>query len=151
MVLNIEPFGHADLYEIKKLEEYFQVRLPDDYLDFLITTNGGRNTDYNFTNSVKIPHTSETVNIDVLFGVNTGLKNVDIDQWTQEYKEDLLEKTIIIGDTMQHGFIVFCLSDNGNQGIYYYDDSYVLESSSDLGNTYYLSSTFSEFLSIIAN
>lgn len=50
--------------------------------------------------------TNESVNIDVLYGIHIGSKASDIEYWTSEYAEDLCEKTIIIGDSIQQGFII---------------------------------------------
>ncbi|HEL2218080.1 TPA: SMI1/KNR4 family protein [Streptococcus suis] len=63
--------------------------------------------------------------------------------------DDILEHALIIGDTVQHGFIIIWISGDENEGVYYYDDTYTLASSSDGGNTYYLASTFTEFLSLL--
>ena len=35
-----------------------------------------------------------------------GKAECDIEYWTDKYFDDLLENTIIIGDSLQHGFIV---------------------------------------------
>ncbi|MFB4033676.1 SMI1/KNR4 family protein, partial [Streptococcus pneumoniae] len=93
----------------------------------------------------------EEINIDVMFGVETNMKNADIEQWTSEYRDDLFPNSIIIGDTIQHGFIVFWLSNEENRGIYYYDDTYEFESSTDDMNTYFLANSFSEFLNMVEN
>ena len=37
MVLIIEPFGHAEYENIKLLEKRFDIKLPVDYKEFLVT------------------------------------------------------------------------------------------------------------------
>ena len=151
MTIKLDKFGFANNGEILMLENEFEVVLPEDYKSFLLQENGGRNTAYRYKNLVRIPQVSEEINIDVLCGVSTNVKNGDIKQWTSEYQDDLFPNSIIIGDTIQHGFIVFWLSKDDNAGIYYYDDTYEFASSTDNMNTYFLANSFSEFLNMVEN
>lgn len=151
MTIKLDKFGFANNGEILMLENEFEVVLPEDYKSFLLQENGGRNTAYRYKNLVRIPQVSEEINIDVMFGVSTNVKNGDIKQWTSEYQDDLFPNSIIIGDTIQHGFIVFWLSNDDNAGIYYYDDTYEFASSTDDMNTYFLANSFSEFLNMVEN
>ena len=149
--MKLDRFGFANEEAISILENKFEVVLPEDYKRFLLQENGGRNTAYKYKNLVRISQISEEINIDVMFGVETNMKNADIEQWTSEYRDDLFPNSIIIGDTIQHGFIVFWLSNEENRGIYYYDDTYEFESSTDDVNAYFLPNSFSEFLSMVEN
>ena len=151
MTMKLDRFGFANEEAISILENRFEVVLPEDYKRFLLQENGGRNTAYKYKNLVRISQISEEINIDVMFGVETNIKNADIEQWTSEYRDDLFPNSIIIGDTIQHGFIVFWLSNEENRGIYYYDDTYEFESSTDDVNAYFLANSFSEFLSMVEN
>ena len=151
MAMKLDRFGFANEEAISILENKFEVVLPEDYKRFLLQENGGRNTAYKYKNLVRISQISEEINIDVMFGVETNMKNADIEQWTSEYRDDLFPNSIIIGDTIQHGFIVFWLSNDENRGIYYYDDTYEFESSTDDVNAYFLANSFSEFLSMVEN
>ena len=151
MTIKLDKFGFSNNGEILMLENEFEVVLPEDYKSFLLQENGGRNTAYRYKNLVRIPQVSEEINIDVMFGVSTNVKNGDIKQWTSEYQDDLFPNSIIIGDTIQHGFIVFWLSKDDNAGIYYYDDTYEFASSTDDMNTYFLANSFSEFLNMVEN
>ena len=151
MTMKLDRFGFANEEAISILENKYKVVLPEDYKRFLLQENGGRNTAYKYKNLVRISQISEEINIDVMFGVETNMKNADIEQWTSEYRDDLFPNSIIIGDTIQHGFIVFWLSNEENRGIYYYDDTYNLEASSDENNAYFLARTFTEFLELVQN
>ena len=151
MTMKLDRFGFANEEAISILENKFEVVLPEDYKRFLLQENGGRNTAYKYKNLVRISQISEEINIDVMFGVETNIKNADIEQWTSEYRDDLFPNSIIIGDTIQHGFIVFWLSNEENRGIYYYDDTYEFESSTDDVNAYFWANSFSEFLSMVEN
>ena len=43
----------------------------------------------------------EVINIDTIFGINTGIKNADIEQWTEEYHSDIFEHSITFNATME--------------------------------------------------
>ena len=110
--------------------------------------NGGA-VKLNEFNKLFLDDANETVSIDVLYGIHTDKKASDIEYWTNEYAEDLFEKTIIIGDSIQHGFIVL-VCDGSDNGIYYYDDSYFFDSSNEENNVYFIADTFEEFWKILA-
>ncbi|MGT2743052.1 SMI1/KNR4 family protein [Streptococcus plurextorum] len=148
MSLHIEKFGSAKIEDIHELEKKFNLVLPEDYKQFLLNFNGGETIDYEL-NKIRIPKIDDEINLDLLFGVRPDEQGVDIQKWTEDYIDDLLECSLIIGDTIQHGFIIIWISGDENQGIYYYDDTYTLASSSDEGNTYYLAPTFTEFLALL--
>jgi len=75
MTIKLDKFGFANNGEILMLENEFEVVLPEDYKSFLLQENGGRNTAYRYKNLVRIPQVSEEINIDVMFGVSTNVKN----------------------------------------------------------------------------
>ena len=122
--IEIKPFGKITKEDIREIEELFDVVLPNDYKKFLLKYNGGA-VKLNEFNKLFLDDANETVSIDVLYGIHTDKKASDIEYWTNEYAEDLFEKTIIIGDSIQQGFIVL-VCDGSDNGIYYYDDSYFL-------------------------
>ena len=121
----MESFGKVKEESIQKIENLFHVVLPEDYTKFLLDFNGGviLNTE---PGEVYLKDIAQFINIDVLYGIDTGKSECDIEYWTDKYFDDLLENTIIIGDSLQHGFIVMiCVGENA--GVYYYDDSYYFE------------------------
>lgn len=139
----MESFGKVKEESIQKIENLFHVVLPEDYTKFLLDFNGGviLNTE---SGEVYLKDIAQFINIDVLYGIDTGKSECNIEYWTDKYFDDLLENTIIIGDSLQHGFIVMiCVGENA--GVYYYDDSYYFEESSDEGNVYWIAENFEEF------
>ena len=129
----MESFGKVQEESIQKIENLFHVVLPEDYTKFLLDFKGG-----------------VIINIDVLYGIDTGKSECDIEYWTDKYFDDLLENTIIIGDSLQQGFIVMiCVGENA--GVYYYDDSYYFEESNDEGNVYWIAENFEEFWKMLKN
>ena len=145
----MESFGKVKEESIQKIENLFHVVLPDDYTKFLLDFNGGviLNTE---PGEVYLKDIAQFINIDVLYGIDTGKSECDIEYWTDKYFDDLLENTIIIGDSLQHGFIVMiCVGENA--GVYYYDDSYYFEESNDEGNVYWIAENFEEFWKMLKN
>ena len=145
----MESFGKVKEESIQKIENLFHVVLPEDYTKFLLDFNGGviLNTE---PGEVYLKDIAQFINIDVLYGIDTGKSECDIEYWTDKYFDDLLENTIIIGDSLQHGFIVMiCVGENA--GVYYYDDSYYFEESNDEGNVYWIAENFEEFWEMLKN
>ena len=143
----IKSFGKTDENDIKSLEKVLNIRFPNDYKDFLLKTNGGSIPNDN-TNEIVLKNIGKIINIDILYGVNTDNSCFDIEYWTKKYIDDLFEKTVIIGDSLQSGFIVM-ICDGNNDGVYYYDDSYYFDESNDENNVYIISNNFTEFLDMI--
>ena len=145
----MESFGKVQEESIQKIENLFHVVLPEDYTKFLLDFNGGVifNTE---PGEVYLKDIAQFINIDVLYGIDTGKSECDIEYWTDKYFDDLLENTIIIGDSLQQGFIVMiCVGENA--GVYYYDDSYYFEESNDEGNVYWIAENFEEFWKMLKN
>ena len=145
----MESFGKVKEESIQKIENLFHVVLPEDYTKFLLDFNGGviLNTE---PGEVYLKDIAQFINIDVLYGIDTGKSECDIEYWTDKYFDDLLENTIIIGDSLQHGFIVMiCVGENA--GVYYYDDSYYFEESNYEGNVYWIAENFEEFWKMLKN
>ena len=145
----MESFGKVQEESIQKIENLFHVVLPEDYTKFLLDFNGGVifNTE---PGEVYLKDIAQFINIDVLYGIDTGKSECDIEYWTDKYFDELLENTIIIGDSLQHGFIVMiCVGENA--GVYYYDDSYYFEESNDEGNVYWIAENFEEFWKMLKN
>lgn len=108
----MESFGKVQEESIQKIENLFHVVLPEDYTKFLLDFNGGVifNTE---PGEVYLKDIAQFINIDVLYGIDTGKSECDIEYWTDKYFDELLENTIIIGDSLQHGFIVMiCAGEN---------------------------------------
>lgn len=78
-------------------------------------------------NKVILKNIGKVINIDILYGINTDNSCFDIEYWTKKYIDDLFEKTVIIGDSLQNGFIVM-ICDGNNDGVYYYDIHIILMS-----------------------
>ena len=138
-----KKFGSANHQDILDLQQKYSVELPKDYINFLVKYNGGI-IEKNDRNKVFIEDLSTFINIDVLFGLNTGSSTSDIRTWMTKFQDDLFDQSIIIGDDLMHGFIVM-ICKGEYSGIYYWDDSYQFDESTDEENTYWIAENFSNF------
>ncbi len=138
----IRNFGINPIADVKMLEKKYDLKLSNDYFEFLCNVGGGIVEKTN--NEIYIEDIKDVISIDVLFGLNTAYKNANIEMWTDKYYDEIPRNTIIIGDTLEHGFVVMlCLGEDA--GIYYWDDTYHFECSNDENNTYFIADTFTEF------
>ncbi|MBA3925582.1 SMI1/KNR4 family protein [Listeria sp. W9-0585] len=125
----------------------YDINLPSDYIAFLETSNGGI-VDKSDRNQVWIEGVNSSVNIDVLYGVNTGNSSSNIEIWMEKLKDDMMEGSIIIGDDLMQGIIVM-ICEGEFAGIYYWDDSFQFEESTDEKNTYWIAKDFSTLIDMI--
>ncbi|MBP0726755.1 SMI1/KNR4 family protein [Bacillus sp. RG28] len=140
----IEKFGSTKFQEILEFQQNYSIKLPKDYIEFLQEYNGGI-VEKDDCNKVFVEDLSTHISIDVLYGLNTGSSTSDIRTWMNKFQEDLLDNSIVIGDDLMHGFIVM-VCEGEYSGIYYWDDSYQFEESSDQENTYWIAEDFSTFI-----
>lgn len=138
--------GHLTEEQVCKIEREINHKLPQDYNDFLMKTNGGR-FDFEDYHEFKVePIEEEEIRIDKFYGIGADLRDALI-YFNNEFGEDCLENTIIIGNTLSNGFIIYIYSGD-NKGIYFWDDNYAYECTSDEQNTYYICDTFDELLKL---
>src|SRR5699024_5323602 len=132
--MSIEKFGKASYEDIINLQDTYSVTFPKDYVEFLQQYNGGviAKTE---KNNIFVEDFSAFITLDVLYGIETGSRTSDIQTWMSKFEEDLIDKAIIIGDDIMQGFIVM-ICEGEFEGIYYWDDSYQFEESTDEENTF---------------
>ena len=140
--MKIKGYGNVEEEEIFKLEEEIGFILPNDYKEFLINFNGGvPEVKYS---TFKLNELEENIGLQVLYGLNLE-ENLDLREWYEEYEEDLLDDCLIIGHGIGFGFIVLVNSPEVS-GVYFWDNSFELENSSEDENIYKISDTFREFI-----
>lgn len=140
--MKIKGYGNVKEEEIFKLEEEIGFILPNDYKEFLINFNGGvPEVKYS---TFKLNELEENIGLQVLYGLNLE-ENLDLREWYEEYEDDLLDDCLIIGHGIGFGFIVLVNSPEIS-GVYFWDNSFELENSSEDENIYKISDTFKEFI-----
>lgn len=140
--MNIKGYGNVKEEEIFKLEDEIGFTLPNDYKEFLINFNGGvPEVKYS---TFKLNELEENIGLQVLYGLDLE-ENLDLREWYEEYEDDLLDDCLIIGHGIGFGFIVLVNSPEVS-GVYFWDNSFELENSSEDENIYKISDTFREFI-----
>jgi len=138
--MNINAFGNISDEMINKFEQHIGFALPEDYKKFLLEYNGGTSQKRYSTFFVKV--LDQEIPLDVLFGLNAG--KLDLQKWNDEYMEDMFEKSLIIGDDPGGGLIVL-INNSDMKGVYYWDDSFNFEQSSEEQNIYKIADSFRDF------
>lgn len=128
--------------EILKFEDEIGFTLPNDYKEFLINYNGGvPEVKYS---TFTLNELQENIGLQVLYGLDLE-ENLDLREWYEEYEDDLLDDCLIIGHGIGFGFIVLVNSPEV-YGVYFWDNSFELENSSEDENIYKISDTFRQFI-----
>lgn len=138
----IQCFGALTEEKICELESKLDVKLPANYRNFLKETGGGV-IEQDGRNKVMIPSINKTIAVDVFFGYGV-TKNSDILYWNNMYSDEIFENAVLIGFSVQQGFL-FLIAQEDNTDVYYWDDEYALEESDDDQNVYQLGDDFSIF------
>ena len=141
----LKSFKKISKVDIIHIEKLFNISLPSDYVTFLLKYNGVVSNDA--FNEIYLKDINKNVNVDVIYGIDTG--NDASNHPVFYIIDDLFESTVIIGDSIQHGFFVL-VCDGSNDGVYYYD-SYSLSSSDDENNVYFIANTFDGFFTLLYN
>jgi hypothetical protein len=144
--MKIKSFGKGSKQNINKIEKEFSVKLPNDYKEFLIENNGADIE----TGLFYVKDIGQTIPMGYFYGVDIVEGYADIIEINKEYRDDILENSILIGTDEGEGWILL-ICDGENDGIWYYDHSYFFEQSTDDLNTYFICETFSEFMETLKN
>jgi hypothetical protein len=141
-MMNYTPFGHATEQDIVALEQQIGARLPDDYRQFLLQTNGADFRDQTFF----VKELRQEVMLHVLFGLtNPTSRGLTMGYWLNEYGDEIDPHTLIIGDDAGGRFLLYTVAGE-DTGIYYWDQNDSFPQSNDGGgNTYFVADTFTEF------
>ena len=78
----MKSFEKVKEESLQKIENLFHVVLPEDYIKFLLDFNGKVvfNTE---SDEVYLKDIDQFINIDVLYGINTGKSECNIEYWTK--------------------------------------------------------------------
>ncbi|MBO0950803.1 SMI1/KNR4 family protein [Fibrella forsythiae] len=144
-MIPIKPYGDLSSDELLKLEEKIGFALPSDYRDFLKISNGGRVLNQVF----HVDDLEQDILMNVFYGYNVSQDKVlNLLFWFDKYQDEIPEHSLLIGNDPGGGFILY-IPYGEDCGVYYYDDSYFFEQSSDEQNTYFIAETFQEFLGLL--
>lgn len=136
-----KKFDGVVSHNIEEFENNIKMKLPKDYKEFLLNTNGGQFVEevYGFW----VEELKQNIGIDVLFGFNHA-RSLCLNNWYDEYSEDLLENTIIIGNSINSGLILLIWQDDW-KGIFLWDHCLELEQSTEDDCLYRIADRFDLF------
>lgn len=135
----IVGFGHLS-------EEEMNLKFPSEYKKFLKEYNGGLPKEQYL--NTKLLDTGEEVILGALLGVNDN-ENFDLRTWRLEFNEELPPSAFVIGTEYNFGLFIM-ITAGDEKGIYFWDNAYILENSSDEENVYWLSDTFEGFINSLS-
>ena len=144
-----EKNGTLTIEQIEEAEQKIGHKIPEDYKEFLLKTNGGRvdfvsdNVNHGFHVD---PIDEEDICIDSFYGIGEVAHD-----WLVYFNNEYVDETmgcLIIGDTLSHGFIIYDYLGvfDGEKGIYFWDDKRAYKTSSDDGNLYFVANDFNELI-----
>ena len=138
-------FGGDIQNKLVDYEKNLNIHLPGDYIEFLVSTNGGQ-----FINEVHtfwVNELKQDIGIDVLFGFEHA-RSLCLTSWYEEYYDELPEKTIIIGNSINAGLIVLIWQVDW-KGIFLWDHCLELEQSTEEDCLYRVADDFGLFYDMI--
>lgn len=140
--MNIQPFGKATEEMIARFEKQIGFSLPEDYKQFLRENNGG--TSQVRYSSIFVEGLQERIPLAVLYGLEMGERACDLSFWHNEFSDDLLPNSVIIGDDPGAGlFVLFTPLDGG---VYYWDHTFYFKQTTQERNIYKVASSFRGFI-----
>lgn len=141
--MKIERIKKGEISSVQKFENQLGFELPRDYKEFLMENDGTKFKECSFY----IKHIDQSILLDLLYGV-TSEAPFNIYETNKEFADDIPPKSLIIGDD-PGGAMILLICDGENDGVYFYDHQYFFEQSSDIGNTYWIADTFSDFMKML--
>ena len=142
--MEIDGFGGVDLKVIEKFQKNRGILLPEDYKNFLLKYNGG--TPKIKYSTFRVKELSTNIILDCLYGLNVEKRQLDLEYINDEFGDEDLSEAIIIGDDPGSGFIVLLNYEKLKGIIYYLDDEFNFEQSTEENNMYKISDSIKEFI-----
>ncbi len=137
--------GVLKIEDVEELEKELNTKLPDDYVEFLMQSNGGF---FDEAKMISIDGIASRIGVEKMWGYNTGYKSADILTWTKQYVPKTQNNTVIIGADYANNNIIMITKDE-DKGIYYWDSRIAFENSTEDECVYWIADTFSEFIEIL--
>ncbi len=110
----IKSFGKTVENDIKSLEKVLNIKFPNDYKHFLSKQMVAVFLMI-IPNEIVLRNIGKIINIDILYGVNMIIHALILNTGQRNILMIYLQKTVIIGDSLQNGFIVM-ICDGNNDG-----------------------------------
>jgi hypothetical protein len=146
MAIINQPFGAVSREQIREFESRMGLSLPEGYVAFLLSTNGGRPT----PNQFYIPDCNGVASVDVLYGLDVEPQVCDITWQLNEWRDLIPEGFLAFGrDPFGNHLLLSTVAETRGR-VYYWDSGYHFDESDDEGNTYELADSIELFLAGLA-
>lgn len=140
-----KEFGGKISADIREYENKLKMRIPADYKEFLVHTNGGQFVDG--VHTFWVNELKQNIGIDVLFGFDHA-RSLCLTDWYEEYSDELPENTIIIGNSINAGLILLIWQDDW-KGVFLWDHCLDLEQSTEEDCLYRITDRFDLFYDML--
>lgn len=142
--MKVKGFGTVSRAEIDKFQKETGFVMPEDYRIFLEENNGGEPEDDDIY--IALEGTDEKIMLNVLFGIGDEIeKDLNIVTWLKEFKGELPPTVIVIGTPEDGGVLLLSVSEK-RKGVYFWDNTFELETSDEWNCMYKIADTFAEFI-----
>ena len=132
----LDPYTPTTSQALGHFQSRFGVSLPDDYVSFLLSTNGGRPA----PDGLIVPEwPGRSTRIHFFFGLHDDEHN-NLSSWTDELIDRLPEGCVPIGVDMGGNFLVLATEGERRGQVYYWDASPDYDLSSE-GGTMFLAAS----------
>ena len=141
--MRIKAISKGDYSKTFSFQEFLGFKLPNDYFNFLVDNDGATIDDGYFY----VKDLDEYILLELFSDIEECMQDY------QEFKDDIPDKSLIIGSDFGGGMILLVTVENDDfsKGIYFYDHSHFFEASNSENNTYFICDTFNEFIDILKN
>lgn len=147
--MKINSFGKISYNEIMQKIEEKNIVIPSEYVDFLLKTNGGIIDGQSEKVVLEIADLHQKIYISKFLGFCKEEQN-DIIYYSDKYKDDIGEGSIVIGIDGLNNFIVI-VRDTKSSKVCYWDKNLKIPISTEQGNAYVISESVSEFVHKLGN
>ncbi|MEC0347757.1 SMI1/KNR4 family protein [Peribacillus frigoritolerans] len=142
-MVSITGYGKATEEAVNNFQEFVGFEIPEDYKQFLLKHNGGTTTVQNC--KFYVDGLDTLVCLHALYGLELQDKELDLQKWHEENREDLHKNCIIIGNDTCAGKILL-INNEEEKGVYFWDQGWYSDPSSQDENIYKVASSFQSFI-----
>ena len=143
-----ELFGGVPSSKVAEFEKEFDLRLPQDYRDFLLSVGGSVADREDETNGIPVEEMRDEVELAILYGIDNSQNDCTAEYWMREYNDEIWPKSVLFGESMASGFFVL-VCEGEDTGVWFWDDCWEYEATNEKKNTYFVAKSFTEFINLL--
>ena len=130
--------------KVDALEKEFNLHLPADYRQFLLEVGGGV-ADEDEYNEIRVEDLNDAISVAVLYGIGNQPAHCSIEKAMRDYGDEIPQNSVIIGHECYGSYLVLeC--DGRNAGVWFWDDCWEYEATSEENIVYPVADSFTAFI-----